>query len=264
MASGRFILQFRFVALVGDSFKHTILQTIALTKKHLAILIAEDIAAIGNGKEGMAHTIGVGDVLKQPQAIQIVVLHLLIVGQNVHIRLGKSRQEPLKLRCGFSRLFRLGIDHIGAVHRAGADAHHHAGVILQQLPQTDPLKECILRRHMATSQHDQIAVGYQLRRLMGVSAVQHLIGTEMDTAVGKGHKEICAETAVQIRAIRAGTDIQAATIGRQSPLQPLDQAVLGIHDRPVGAIHKGAAGNKQFHRVTLSVQDAKASVHYIL
>ena len=89
--SGDFDLQFHFFAVLADLFPQTVMQTVALAKEHITIFIADDIAAIRDGKEGMAHAVGIGDILKQTQPIQVIVLHLLVMGQNVDICHPKNR-----------------------------------------------------------------------------------------------------------------------------------------------------------------------------
>ena len=235
----------------GQALQYPILNAVALAEQSGKAAVIDDIGKVRNGIESIAYAVGISNVLKEPFAVQPHILALLIVRQYLHMGQAKAGQETLKFRGGFTGFFRLGIDHIRTVHGPGADAHHHTGMVPKQLPQADLLEEGILSGHMTAGQDDQIGVNYQLRRPVGIAAIQHLIGTEMDARIGEGHKHIRAEDAVKIRSLRTGANIQAPGIGRQTTADTIDEAVLIAEGRAIHILPEGRTGEKGDHMVSI-------------
>ena len=190
----------------------------------------------------MTEAVGVGDVLEEPQSVQNVVLHLLVVGQDVHIGETQARREPGKIRGGFAFLLGLDIDLVRAVHAARADAHDHAGEVLQNFPQADIPQKSVLRGYMASGQHQKITVRHQLFGVFGSFTVKNAVAAEANTGFGKGGEHVRAEPAGKVMAVRAGADEQTPGEGGQSLPDPVEKAVVVAQNCPVSPIHKGAAG----------------------
>ena len=87
-----------------------------LAEEQQLVFILIEIAVVRQGKEGVAHGVGIGDVFKEPQAIQIIVSDLLVVGQDVDTGKPQARDEPLEFRHGLAGFLGLNVDHVGAVH----------------------------------------------------------------------------------------------------------------------------------------------------
>ena len=70
---------------------------------------------------------------------------------------------------------------------------------------------------MTTGQNDQITLGHQLPCPFCIAAIKDMIGAEVNTGMGKCHKNIRTDTAGKIMGIRVCTNKQAAHIPCQSP-----------------------------------------------
>ena len=71
------------------------------------------------------------------------------MGADVDVGQAQAGVEAAEGLCPLAVLFGLGIDGFGGVHGAGADAHDHAGVALQQPFQADAIEKGVLGGHMA-------------------------------------------------------------------------------------------------------------------
>ena len=143
----------------------------------------------------MSPAVGVGDVLKQAKAVQNAILYLLIVGQDVHPGQPKSGGKALEIRVGLPFLLRLDVNLVGAVHTPRADAHDHALVSLQNLPEVNVPEERVLGGHMASGEDDKITLCHQRLRLIGVGAVQNGVAAEIHALITEGGNHVRAELA---------------------------------------------------------------------
>ena len=169
------------------------------------------------------------------------------MGQEIHVRQGKAGQPAFIVRRGLSRLLRLGIDVLGAVHAPGTDAYDHPGKALQRLSQADFPEEGVLGRHMTAGQENQVALPNQSLRILGVVTVQNVIGLEGDSRLRKGGCGIRSEPAGVRPIFRVGGDEQRPGVGGKDGTNPVNEFVVIAEQRPVGTNHIGAAGKKQNH-----------------
>ena len=218
-----------------------------LTQKQKPVIVLVEVAPIGQREEGMPKAVGIGDVLKEPQAVQDVVLDLLIVGQDIDAGEGQAGGEAGEIRGGFALLLGLDIYLLGGVHGASADAHDHSGEPLQNFPQMDVPKKGVLGGDVASGKDDKIADAYQFLRVPGVGPVQHMVAAEKDPGLGAGADDIGPELTGQVVALRVGGHEQAPAIGGQGLPEPVHKAVGVTENRPVRPVHKGAAGNENNH-----------------
>ena len=151
------------------------------------------------------------------------------MGNDLNLCEAQTRQELLKVGVnGLPCLFGLGVDHLGAVHAAGTDAHHNAVVVLQQFLQTNVRKEEVLCGSMAAGEDDQIGLLHEFLGLLRVAAVQFVVGFEHDAGVGKvlpcGNRHGVGKDHI----IRCGSNEQGVDGDVQSLLQLCQKAVGGV------------------------------------
>ena len=208
----------------------------------------------------MAKAVSVGDVLKQPLAVQNVVLDLLVMGKDVDIRQAQAGREAGEVRGGFALFLRLNVDHISGVHASRADADHHPGIILQQLPQADLLEKGILGGNMASGQQNQVAVFNEPLGVLLVEAVQDVIALEGHSLQGKSPGGIRGKTAGAAPVFRVSGNEQRPGIGGQYLADPVDKVVGVAEKRPVRVIDIGTAGNEQYHKSFLLKISRRGSI----
>ena len=150
----------------------------------------------------MSEAVGIGNVLKEPQAVQNVVLDLLVVGQDVHIRQPEASGPAGEIRGRFPFLLRLNINPVCGIHGARADAHHHTLIVFQQPAQTEFLKEHVLRGYVSARQNDEITLPDQHLGIVLISPVQHLEIGKFDSGLGKGPGHFLPNPIRQLRTVR--------------------------------------------------------------
>ena len=94
----------------GNLLKNAVREPPGFAQDDLFFVVLIVVSAVRENIEGMAHAVGVGDIFVEPLSIQQIILHLLIVGENVDIRQLQTVEEPGKFRGGLACLFRLGPD----------------------------------------------------------------------------------------------------------------------------------------------------------
>ena len=73
LADAAFLFQFlhsQHIPVLGELFQNAVLQAVALAAQEKAVLILIEVAAVGQGEEGVSHAVCVGDVLEQPLTVQ--------------------------------------------------------------------------------------------------------------------------------------------------------------------------------------------------
>ena len=236
------------VAGAGELGELAVPEQVGFAEEQEGVVVLVEIAPVGQGEEGVALAVRVGDVLKQPQAVQNVVLHLLVVGQDVHIGEPQAGREALKVRVDALALF-LGLDiyFLRQIHGTGADAHDGAIKILQQLPQADFLEEGVFGGYMAPGEDDEVTFGNQLPGILCVGSVQHLIGAEGDARLGEGNGGVHAKRTGQLVLLRVRGHKQGPGERGQGLTDLVDKLVFRVQNGPVSPVQIGAAGDKNVH-----------------
>ena len=210
---------------------------------------AEEVAAVHQGQEALALAIGVGHVLKEPQAVQDVRLRPLVVGQHLGMGDAKPWQEAGMLRPGLPRQLRLDVDRLRAVHGPGADAQHHAAEARHGLPQVNLLEEAVLGQGGPAREDDEVGGFHQLRRHLRVPVDQDAPQGHREAGVLKGREHLPGEAVREGEVVRVRADEESTGGPGQDLLQLRDKAVGGVQ---VGVVlpHRRAAGQKRDHSET--------------
>ena len=203
---------------------------------------AEDVRAVGQADEGPVLAVGQGDV-HQGHAVHRLVFGELVVGPDADVGEAQAAHPAAVLRIGgLARLFGLGVDDLGGVHRAGADAQDEALVALDQGGQADLGEEAVLGGDVAAPQDQEVAAGQQLADLVGVAAVAGGQAVQRQAGVGQAAGKKAAGFVVGAVGLGVGGQIQPfGGLFRPGGAQPRDQAVFPVEGR-AGAGLKGAAG----------------------
>ena len=156
---------------------------------------------------------------------------------------GQTKAGQKALVIGIGRLsfqLRLGVNHLGAVHRAGADAHQDTVKGAHPFPESNLHKKSVLGRHMPACQNNQLRAANKLARLVLISAIQHGILAKLQTQRFQVRSDRLRKTVRLLVTIRVRADKKHLARGRNAGSNPVGKAIGGVNAAPVRK--EGTAG----------------------
>ena len=120
------------------------------------------------------------------------------------------------------------INHVGAVHAAGAASHNKASEALQQGLEVDFVQELVLGGYMPSAKHNPVGLAHKLRGFSAVTAVQHDDFRRFDPGVQHAGGHPLQHAVGELFIVRGGAHHQDA---RPAGLKTLRRTATGSAHR---------------------------------